>query len=164
MASLGHVAVGLAAGRAHASGRPHRWMLAFSALSMAPDLDVVAFALGIPYEHAFGHRGASHALLVGLLGAACGIAPGERRARAAILGVLVLTSHGLLDTLTNGGLGCALLWPWTEARFFAPWRPISVAPIGAGMVSARGWYVLLLEALLFSPLLLYALWPRRRGN
>ena len=38
---------------------------------MLPDLDVVAFALHIPYAHAFGHRGASHSLffafLLGLL-------------------------------------------------------------------------------------------------
>ena len=138
MASLGHIAVGLAAGRAHASERPLAWMIGLSLLSLAPDLDVVAFAMGIPYEHAFGHRGASHALLVGLLGAGCALVPGPHRARAGIIGVLVLTSHGLLDAMTTGGLGAALLWPFTEARYFAPIRPIPVAPIGAGMISLRG--------------------------
>jgi len=161
VASLGHVAIGLAAGRAHAPEKPWRWMGAFSALSLAPDLDVVAFALGIPYEHAFGHRGASHSLFVALLGAAVALAPQAHRGRAAVIGALVVASHGLLDTLTTGGLGVALLWPITDARYFAPVRPIPVAPIGAGMLSARGAYVVVIEAMMFAPLLLYALWPRR---
>ncbi len=161
MPSIGHVAIGLAAGRAHAAERPVPWMVGFSVLSVAPDLDAVAFVLGIPYEHEFGHRGASHALLVGLLGAGCALVPAPHRARAGILGALVLASHGLLDAMTTGGLGSALLWPFTDARFFAVWRPIPVAPIGARMLSARGLWVLVVEAVLFAPLLLYALWPRR---
>lgn len=163
MASLGHVAVAVAAGRLQRPERPFVWMVRFSALSLAPDLDVVAFALGIPYAHPFGHRGASHALIVALLGAACALFESERAARwrAAALGVLVLASHGLLDTLTTGGLGAALLWPFDDARLFAPWRPIPVAPIGAGMLSPRGLYVLAVEAVLFSPLLVFGLWPRR---
>ena len=44
---------------------------------------------------------------------------------------LVVASHGLLDALTDGGLGAALLWPFSDERFFAPWRPLPVAPIGA---------------------------------
>lgn len=164
VASLGHIAIGLAAGRAHASDRPLPWMIGFSALSLAPDLDVVAFGLGIPYEHAFGHRGASHALLVGLLGAGCALVPGPHRARAGVLGALVLASHGALDAMTSGGLGAALLWPLSDARYFAPWRPIPVAPIGAGMLSARGLHVVAVEALMFAPLLLYALRPRRGGR
>ena len=68
----------------------------------------------------------------------------------------------LLDSLTDGGLGAALLWPLSTARFFAPWTPIPVAPIGGGMLSARGLYVALTEVALFSPLLVYAVWPRRQ--
>ena len=165
MASLGHVAEGLAAGRLHASERPWPAMLGFSALSLLPDLDVVAFAFGVPYEHPLGHRGASHSLLVALaLGALCvplARAP-ARRLRLGLLAAGVAASHGLLDTLTDGGLGAALLWPFDDARLFAPLRPIPVAPIGAGMLSARGLYVLAVEALMFAPLLLYALWPRER--
>ncbi|MFK7992176.1 MAG: metal-dependent hydrolase [Sandaracinaceae bacterium] len=162
MASLGHIAVGLAAGRAHRTARPARWMLGFSLLSLAPDLDVVAFPLGIPYEHAFGHRGATHALLVALLGLSCALVPGPDRLRAGVLGLGVLMSHGLLDAMTTGGLGPALFWPFSEERMFLSWRPIPVAPIGAGLVSARGLRVFAAEALLFSPLLVYGFWPRRR--
>lgn len=138
-----------------------RWMGAFTLLSLAPDLDVIGFSFGIPYEAALGHRGASHSLLVGLLGVACALAPGPERWRAGLLGALVLTSHGVLDAMTTGGLGVAFFWPFDDARCFLPIRPIPVAPIGRGMASLRGLYVLGVEALLFSPFLLYALWPCR---
>lgn len=55
-------------------------------------------------------------------------------------------THPLLDVLTNGGLGVALLWPWSHDRLFAPWRPIAVSPIGAGFFSARGLTVLWSES------------------
>ena len=44
------------------AGTPKRlWPLGvFCAL--APDLDVVAFSLGVPYEHPLGHRGLWHSL------------------------------------------------------------------------------------------------------
>jgi inner membrane protein len=70
-------------------------------------------------------------------------------------------SHGVLDAMTTGGLGAALMWPFTTARYFLPWRPIPVAPIGVGMLSARGVYVVGVELLLFLPFWGYALWPRR---
>ena len=62
-----------------------------------------------------------------------------------------MLSHGLLDALTSGGLGVALLWPISDARFFAPWRPIPVARIGAAFLSSRGLRVALTELALFAP-------------
>ena len=44
-------------------------------------------------------------------------------------------SFGLIFAIQanrNSGLGVALLWPWSHERFFAPWRPIAVSPIGVG--------------------------------
>ena len=64
----------------------------------------------------------------------------------SVLAVLVLASHALLDTLTDGGLGCALLWPFDSTRYFAPWRPIPVSPIRLGYVSSSGFIVALTEA------------------
>lgn len=61
------------------------------------------------------------------------------------------------------GMGAALLWPLNEKCFFFSfffWRPIPVAPIGAGMLSERGLRVLLVELVAFAPVLLYAIWPR----
>ena len=174
MASLGHVAVGMAAGRLWtAADRLPRGratvaeaMIAFSALSLAPDLDVIAFRFGIPYSAPFGHRGAAHSICVALVlatvaAATARLAPGRKRARLWLLCAAVAVSHGLLDALTDGGLGIALLWPFSNQRYFAPWTPIPVAPIGRGMLGERGLRVLLVEALQFSPLLLWALWPRR---
>jgi inner membrane protein len=41
-----------------------------------------------------------------------------------------MASHGLLDALTNGGLGVALLAPLDNSRYFFPVTPIQVSPIG----------------------------------
>lgn len=140
-------------------------MAGYAMLSLMPDADVIAFPLGIPYADPFGHRGASHAIVIGVaLGALCALVPGDRRERirAATVGVAVAVSHGLLDACTDGGLGVALLWPLSDARFFAPWRPLPVSPIGAGLLSMRGLRVVLVESVIFAPLLLYAFWPRRK--
>jgi inner membrane protein len=169
VASIGHIAVGLAAARAYAGQRLERvYVLGFSALSLAPDFDVLAFRLGIPYEHPFGHRGASHSLCAALLGAlVLGLVERLRRGasgpwrRLFVFSLVVLASHGLLDTLTDGGLGCALFWPWDSTRYFAPVNPIPVAPIGRGLVSVAALRVFAVELVLFAPLVAYALWPRK---
>lgn len=143
-------------------------MIGFTLLSLLPDLDVLAFRYGIPYEAPFGHRGAAHSLaaavVVGLICAALLSWRGHSAFKSLVFCVVVLASHGALDALTDGGLGVALLWPHTDARIFWPWRPIPVAPIGAGMLSWRGAYVLAVEAVLFAPLWVYALWPRRAAR
>src|SRR5262249_19555037 len=79
--------------------------------------------------------------------------------RTVLFAIAVLASHGLLDTLTDGGLGVALLWPFELTRFFAPWRPIPVAPIGFAFLSPYGLVVSLTELVLFAPLWLYGLRP-----
>jgi inner membrane protein len=170
MASLGHVAVGLAAARAGSQdGRVPSWtsMAAWSALSLLPDADVVGFALGVRYADPWGHRGASHSLAIAVAaGLAVGLAArvfGRSFRRSAVLAAVVLASHGLLDTLTDGGLGCALFWPFDLTRYFAPWRPIPVAPIGLGFLSPDGLMVSAVELVLFAPLIFYALRPRSAG-
>jgi inner membrane protein len=80
--------------------------------------------------------------------------------RTAITAILVVASHPLLDTLTNGGLGCALFWPFDNARYFAPWRPIPVSPIGLGFFSPYGMFVAAVELLVFSPLFWFGLMAR----
>src|SRR5262249_19274696 len=103
------------------------------------------------YGDALGHRGFSHSLLFAVIVAAlaaCAFRSLHATAIRAFLVVLIATaSHGLLDTLTDGGRGVALLWPWSDTRFFAPFRPIEVSPIGWRFFSERGLSVLMSELL-----------------
>ena len=167
MAGVGHLAVGLAAARVTTPpaglGR-WRWTILLAAVSFAPDLDVLGFALGVPYDAPFGHRGALHSLAFAAL-TGCVVALAARVSGLPGLRILcstsvVMASHGILDAFTDGGRGVALLWPFTDARYFAPWRPIPVSPIGPAVFSGRGLHVIFYEALLFSPLLVVAFWPR----
>ena len=104
-------------------------------LAAAPDLDVVGLRLGIPYDHALGHRGLSHSLFFALgVAAMLGVAwrfcaPSRWWAGVPVLAFLALASHGLLDTLTDAGLGIGLLLPFDETRYFAPWRPLLTSPL-----------------------------------
>lgn len=127
-----------------------RLLLAGVTASILPDLDVVAFSLGIPYEHEFGHRGFSHsfvfAALVALLGACAHRWLHSSFGRAFIFLFLATASHGMLDALTNGGLGIAFLWPWSDERYFLRYQVIEVSPIGPSQFFSRwGMKVILSE-------------------
>lgn len=139
-------AAGIALGRRHV---PPRLVLAGMAAAMLPDADVAMFAVGVDYAHAFGHRGASHSLVFalasGLLAAGFARLIGTSRRIAFLFITLSTASHPLLDMLTDGGLGVALLWPWTEGRYFAPWRVVEVSPFAHRFFSTRGIEVLCSE-------------------
>ncbi|MGH7367883.1 MAG: metal-dependent hydrolase [Candidatus Rokuibacteriota bacterium] len=128
---------------------PRRLLAAGVVASVLPDLDVVAFHLGIPYSADLGHRGLSHSLFFAAVMALVGAA-GHRALRAgfprAYLFLFVAAaSHGALDAFTDGGLGVAFLWPWSGERYFAPdaWRVVEVSPIGVSrFLSWRGLAVL----------------------
>lgn len=111
------------------------WVLT-AACAMLPDADVVAFDLGLEYGHMFGHRGISHSLafavLVGALMAWL-LGRGEwRRARWVLFAhfAMATASHGFLDAFTDDGLGVAFFAPLSGERYFFPWRPLEVSPIG----------------------------------
>ena len=163
MASLGHVAVGLAAARTYGEGHRPQWRsaVAWSALSMLPDADVIGFSLGVRYEAPWGHRGATHsfafAVIVGLAAALMSRWSKRPGLRTALFAAVALATHPLLDTLTDGGLGCALFWPFDLTRYFSPWRPIQVAPIGLAFLSSYGAIVAMSEIVLFLPLFVFAL-------
>jgi inner membrane protein len=171
MASVGHLVVGWAAAEAAGSEDAttrQRWTAVggFVALSFLPDLDVIAFRLGVPYGAPFGHRGASHSLAVaafaGLVAALMATLAKREALRLGLLVTLVMASHGLLDALTDGGMGIGLLWPVDDTRYFAPWRPLPVAPIGRAFLSPRGLGVAAVELLWFVPLIAWTLWRRSR--
>lgn len=131
---LSHAAVPLALGVAVGSRFiPVRLLLVGVVAAVLPDLDVLAFRLGIGYSHELGHRGASHSFSFALLLAVAAFIAAPRlrsQPQVSFLFVFAATiSHGLLDMLTTGGLGVALLWPVTDARFFFPVQVIEVSPL-----------------------------------
>jgi len=145
-----HAILPLAAGIALGRHRiPPRLVVAGMVAAMLPDADVAMFALGVDYAHAFGHRGASHSLMFALacgVFAACFARPLKASALATLFFITASTaSHPLLDMLTDGGLGVALFWPWSDVRHFAPWRVVDVSPFANRFFSARGVEVLVSE-------------------
>jgi inner membrane protein len=147
--------VGLATGAAVSKGpmSVRFWVLSVLCCVLA-DADVLAFKFGIPYSHMFGHRGFFHslffALMLGIFVAFAFFPQGEifSRTQWTIVAyfVLLAASHGLLDSLTNGGLGIALLSPFDNARYFFPIAPIEVSPISArGFFTYHGLRVLMSE-------------------
>jgi len=145
---LSHPAVPLALSVALGPSRMPPGLTALAcAASVLPDIDSVGFAAGIPYGHPLGHRGFTHSLSFALLAAAAATALAKRLGASPAMAFAVLfvstASHGLLDAMTTGGLGVALLSPFSNRRYFFPWRPILVSPIGIlSFVSERGLAVL----------------------
>ena len=129
---------------------PMRAILAGVFLSVAPDLDVISFRLGIPYSHMLGHRGLSHSLIFAVF-LACILTLTLRvgkDSRKAVFFLLLLSaaSHGLLDAMTNGGLGIAFFAPFSNTRYFLPWQILQVSPIGVErFLTPRGLSVLYSE-------------------
>lgn len=137
--SITHAFVGIIlAPLAPRSVSRRRLALTLAALAVLPDLDIVAFRLGIPYGHPLGHRGFSHSLPFALaLGAATVPILFSKIPRFSrdwwtlfALCSLATASHGVLDAMTDGGLGVGFLLPFWDARFFLPWRPLAVSPMG----------------------------------
>ena len=79
---------------------------------------------------------------------------------------ILAASHGLLDTLTNGGNGIALLSPFTNSRYFFPWTPIEVSPLSIkGFLSQRGLTVLISELLwIWAPCFFIGIFLKIRRN
>lgn len=132
--------------------KPHlpkrAWVLGV-ACSILPDADVIGFHFGVRYGDFWGHRGFTHSLLFAALLATLAVlivfrnsASGERKLLCFYL-FLATASHGLLDAMTDGGLGVAFFSPFDTTRYFLPWRPILVSPIGVTrFFSTRGLAVL----------------------
>ena len=126
---------------------------ALAFLAAAPDLDVVAFRLGIPYEHPLGHRGASHSVFFAAIVALASFPfwrrlLGGKQALAVALTFVAVASHGVLDAFTDAGLGIGLLIPFENGRYFAPWRPILTSPLSISrFLSGDGLRILANEAL-----------------
>lgn len=121
---------------------------------MLPDIDAIGYWVGVPTSALLGHRGLTHSLTFALavgLGSAWLLAqrsrPPEAAPRVALYLVLAMVSHGMLDAGTNGGPGIAFFAPFSNARYFFPFRPLVVSPIGVqGVFGERGLRILTSEA------------------
>lgn len=139
MASIfGHAILGIGLTKV-ISGNTTYKILALSVLcTIIPDADVVGFFAGIAYDHPLGHRGFSHSILFAFLFSLfikqVFIREIQLRSRKGLLlwtlFFLCTMSHSLLDSLTSGGLGVGYFVPFHNERYFFPWRPIKVSPIG----------------------------------
>ena len=148
-----HAGVGLGlAAVAPFAHRPWVFYAVSAGVAALPDVDVIAFAAGVPRGSMWAHRGISHSLLAAACIGAAAAAPMAPLMRvrwlplAAFL-ALVTASQGILDAMTTGGPGVAFFAPLDDTRHFLPWRPVEVSPLWRGFFSARGLRVLASELL-----------------
>ena len=149
--SHGVLAAGL--GNMLASGRlPARFWVLSVLCSILPDFDVVSFHLGIRYEDMLGHRGLTHSLAFALASSLIVVFVAFPRlprgwSRLSLISYffVVTASHGFLDAMTDGGLGIAFFAPFDDTRYFLPFRPIRVSPIGRDFLGAQGLDVIMSE-------------------
>jgi len=155
MASIfGHVAASTALGYSFFPKQIRRTTLLLAGFcAFAPDIDVLAFRYGIPYESQWGHRGWTHSIVFAIVFGALMylllklLSPKNTvNYKAGIWLILSTLSHPLLDMMTNGGRGCALWWPFSTERIFFPFRPILVSPMSiGGFIGEWGMRVLMSE-------------------
>jgi inner membrane protein len=153
---------------------PLRYWLLGILCAEVPDFDVVGFWLGIPYESMLGHRGLSHSVLFAALFSWMVASWASRRnsvrhGRVWSYLFLATLSHGIMDALTDGGLGVAFFAPLDNTRYFFPFHPIRVSPLNPSLVMGPvGIAVLKSEALWVGlPCALFLLgwsWSRGRWN
>jgi inner membrane protein len=148
-----HAVAALALGPAfRRAGWPARVWWAGALCAVLPDADVVGFYTGVPPGSVLGHRGLTHSLAFAAALAAVLtpllLAHGVGRARLWCYLFLATASHGVLDAMTDGGIGVAFWAPFDAGRYYLPWRPIVVSPLGIRrFFSAWGLAVLASEAL-----------------
>ncbi|MGL4364860.1 MAG: metal-dependent hydrolase, partial [Bacteroidales bacterium] len=99
-----------------------------------PDLDVLGFYAGVPYDSFWGHRGFVHSFcfafcLAALLAILVRYHQKTTYIKLWIFLGIVISTHGILDAMTTGGHGIALFSPFNNARIFLPCRVIQVSPM-----------------------------------
>lgn len=168
MPTIGHLAVGLAAGRfiARNDQEVPKAMGLGVALATLPDWDLLSNFVTGTHDTMAGHRGAVHSLLAAaVIGVSVGIWLGPRlwgRSRTAAWAVATVASHGILDVF-NAGSKVALFWPWYDRFVTVPWQFIPGVLNTGDLLTMQVVPVLLAETVIFSPFVLYAFWkPLKR--
>ena len=153
--AFSHAIVALAMGKAFQNKElSWRELLVGALCSVVPDLDVIGFHFGIQHSDVWGHRGLTHSVVFAVLLAGILVTLWYRSKPAVAMTGLFLyfflctASHGVLDAMTNGGLGVAFFSPFDTTRYFFPVRPVLVSPIGVSeFFSAYGVRILASEAI-----------------
>lgn len=152
--AFGHAAASIALSQTGLVSKPD-WKLLFLGIfvSIVPDIDSIGFALGVPYNSFWGHRGFSHSivfamLLAGFITWFYRNQPARRMAAVFAFIFLSCISHAILDGMTTGGLGVAFFAPFNNKRYFFPFRPIKVSPISVkAFFEGKGWEIIRSEAI-----------------
>ena len=148
-----HAIFAVVIGRAGLKKSVTYWFWFLTAVcAIIPDADVITRSFGAERGSIFSHRGFTHSIFFALLfgGVTALFAhkflkTGISYVKLFIFFALATFSHPFLDMLTDGGSGVALLAPFSNERFFLPFRPVEVSPIGLGFFSGRGIEVIFSE-------------------
>lgn len=149
MASIfGHAIVGYTVSKIISNNNSKLLLLLAIASTILPDIDVLTFNFGIPYEAPFGYRGFTHSIFFAMLWATLVIFVFAKFNRVIWWLVMFLStiSHGILDAMKSGGKGVGFFIPFHNERYFLPFREIIVSPIGIErFLSERGIRVIFSE-------------------
>ena len=156
MATVGHLITGLAVGRAHDRGL---WkMVALSFVAEWPDIDFIFFN---HEDHApYAHRGCTHSVFLSIVvGVVAAVVFRNERLRNGVAFGVASATHGLIDSFGALGTPVCVLWPFYGGRI----------ETGHRFIPVMSFYfhpnrTLVIELLAFSPLLIYALWPRGKRS
>ncbi|MEJ2031556.1 MAG: metal-dependent hydrolase [Deltaproteobacteria bacterium] len=155
---ISHAVVGVCAGAAVSNGTSPKRLLLYSILAaVLPDIDVFAFALNIPYDHLFGHRGFFHSILFAGLAGPLIAWLFFRREQFSSRGMwfysgyfsFLIFIHVVFDALTNGGEGVAFFAPFTNERIFFHFTPIEVSPVNLKQFFDERFWVILASELVW---------------
>lgn len=141
-----HAVASIALGRAYTTRTlPVRFWVLSAGCAVAPDIDVLSNRFGFDYTTKLGHRGFTHSfffamVLSGVVTLMAFRKPVAGTSRLALFAFLfaATASHSILDAMVDGTLGVAFFAPFSQARFFLPWRPIVSSPIGWAFFSPAG--------------------------
>jgi inner membrane protein len=160
-----HIFVSGVFGKVYAPGKmPARFWALIALCSVVPDIDIVGYYFGIKYGDVWGHRGFTHSLTFAFLVSALVVVlafPTITRFTKKWWGMLafffvVTASHGVLDAMTDKGMGVGFFIPFDNTRSFLPWRPVFASPMRISRFFSRtGLGVLTAEVVwIWIPLLL----------
>jgi inner membrane protein len=135
--------------------------IALSALCQwLPDIDTLAYLVGISETHPLGHRGLAHSLVFASLVAWVVMQVWYRPLRmegsrwwSTYSWFFLMTGlHGVFDAMTQGHLGVAFFWPFDHAHYALPWQPLPDIPIAWSALRGVFWQGLWVEVQFFSVL------------